>query len=110
MAGWVNATLLFGMLIRRGHWGSDRPLMTRIPRLVLAAAIMGAAIWLALGYLSPYLSSQAPLYTQAAALGLLIAAAAIVYFSVAFGIGGADIGMVRRSIRRGRAGRSPPDE
>jgi putative peptidoglycan lipid II flippase len=74
--------------------------MTRIPRLVLAAAIMGAAIWFALGYLSPYLSSQTPLYTQAAALGLLIAAAAIVYFAVAFGIGGADIGMIRRNIRR----------
>ena len=110
VAGWVNAALLFGMLIRRGHWGSDRPLMTRIPRLVLAAAIMGAAIWFALGYLAPYLSSQAPLHTQAAALGLLIAAAAIVYFALAFGIGGADIGMIRRNIRRGGgAGPAPLD-
>ena len=38
VAGWVNAPLLLGVLIRRGHWGSDMPLLTRIPRLVLAAA------------------------------------------------------------------------
>ena len=33
-AGWVNSPLLLGVLIRRGHWGSDVPLLTRIPRLV----------------------------------------------------------------------------
>ena len=29
------------VLIRRGHWGRDVPLLTRIPRLVVAAAVMG---------------------------------------------------------------------
>ncbi|TIO99615.1 MAG: murein biosynthesis integral membrane protein MurJ, partial [Mesorhizobium sp.] len=34
VAGWVNAALLLGMLIKRGHWGRDIPLLKRIPRLV----------------------------------------------------------------------------
>ncbi|GLS29900.1 putative peptidoglycan lipid II flippase [Mesorhizobium albiziae] len=103
IAGWVNALLLLGFLIRRGHWGSDIPLLTRIPRLVLAAAVMAAAAYFAADWLSPYLASEAPLLVQATALGILICGAAIVYFAVAFGIGGADIRMIRRSMKRGAA-------
>jgi putative peptidoglycan lipid II flippase len=101
IAGWVNAALLLGVLIRRGHWGMDMPLMTRIPRLVLAAGVMAGAIYLAAGWFSPYLAPESPLAVQATALMILIGGAAIVYFAAAFGTGGADIGMIRRSIRRG---------
>jgi putative peptidoglycan lipid II flippase len=101
VAGWVNALLLLGFLIRRGHWGTDIPLLTRIPRLVLAAAVMAGAVYFAAGWLAPYLAPASPLPVQAVALAVLIGGAAMVYFAVAFGIGGADIGMIRRSIRRG---------
>jgi putative peptidoglycan lipid II flippase len=100
LAGWVNALLLFGTLVRRRHWGRDIALLTRIPRLILAAAVMAVAIRFAVGWLSPWLASNSPLHQQAAALAVLIAGAALLYFAVAFGAGGADIGMVRRSIRR----------
>ncbi|MEC6999400.1 hypothetical protein VXQ18_03760 [Brucella abortus] len=40
VAGWVNAVLLFATLVKRGHWGQDIPLLTRIPRLLIAAGIM----------------------------------------------------------------------
>lgn len=104
IAGWVNAALLLGVLIRRGHWGSDVPLLTRIPRLVLAAAVMAGFLYLAIRYyFAPYLAAASPLHIQVATLGLLIVAAAIVYFALAFGTGGADIGMVRRSLKRGPA-------
>ena len=111
VAGWVNAALLLGVLVQRGHWGSDWPLITRIPRLVIAAGAMGAAIWFALGYFAPYLASSTPLYTQVVALGVLMGGAALVYFIVAFGIGGADIGMIRRNVRRrGGASASKPTD
>ncbi|TKT82622.1 murein biosynthesis integral membrane protein MurJ [Aquamicrobium sp. LC103] len=110
-AGWANAAMLLGVLVWRGHWGSDRPLMTRIPRLVLAAAIMAAALHFGAGWLAPYLSADAVLLEQVAALGILVAGGAIIYFACAFATGGADIGMVRRGIRRkGGVPVSAPEE
>ncbi|MDI6837104.1 MAG: lipid II flippase MurJ, partial [Rhizobiaceae bacterium] len=41
------------------------------------------------------------LLTQVAALGALIAVAMVVYFGLAFAIGGADLGMIRRNLQRG---------
>ena len=35
--------MLLFVLVRRGHWGKEAALMKRIPRLVLSAALMGAA-------------------------------------------------------------------
>ena len=105
-AGWVNAALLLGVLIQRGHWGRDAALMRRIPRLVLSSVAMGAAIHFAAGWLSPYLAEEAALPVQAAALAVLIGGATATYFAVAFGIGAADIGMLRRSIRRGGGNRT----
>ena len=102
-AGWVNAALLLGMLIRRGHWGRDVALLTRIPRLVIAAAVMAGALWFAVRFFSAELASHSPLPVQAAMLAALTAVGAIVYFAVAFGIGGADLGMIRRNVRRGSA-------
>jgi putative peptidoglycan lipid II flippase len=100
IAGWVNAALLFGVLIRRGHWGSDAGLNKRTPRLILASAVMAGAIWAAVAYLGPQLASASPVYTQAATLAVIVVGAMLVYFAAAFGLGGADIGMIRRSVRR----------
>ena len=107
-AGWTNAMLLLGTLIRRGHWGQDRALLGRLPRLVLAAGVMAAAIHFALGYLEAWLAPSSPLLVQIAALGALIGGAMIVYFGIAFAIGGADLGMIRRNVKRSRAAASAP--
>jgi len=114
IAGWVNALLLLAVLIWRGHWGRDMALLTRIPRLVIAAAVMAGALWFAVRRFAAELGAASPLATQALTLGVLVAAAAAIYFAVAFGIGGANLGMIRRSIRRGAAqpdepGVAPPD-
>jgi putative peptidoglycan lipid II flippase len=62
------------------------------------------------GWFSPYLAPESPLAVQATALMILIGGAAIVYFAAAFGSGGADIGMIRRSIRRGSASATAPSK
>jgi putative peptidoglycan lipid II flippase len=100
-AGWVNASLLFGVLVKRGHWTSDAGLVKRMPRLVLASAAMAGAIYAAVAYLAPQLASAAPFYTQAVALAVIVAGAMLLYFAAAFGLGGADLGMIRRNVRRG---------
>lgn len=100
VAGWVNAMLLLGVLIARGHWASDAGLLKRTPRLLLASAVMAGAIHLAQAYLGPHLTPEAPLYLQAAALGILVLGGMAIYFAAAFGLGGADMGMIRRNVRR----------
>jgi putative peptidoglycan lipid II flippase len=110
VAGWVNALMLLGGLIRRGHWGRDAPLMKRIPRLVVSAVAMGTALYLGAQWLAPQLSSSAPLLTKAVTLALLCGGGALLYFVLAFLTGGADAGMVRRNMRkRGPAEGNRPD-
>jgi integral membrane protein MviN len=110
-AGWINAGLLFAFLVRRGHWGWDMDLVRRIPLLLLASVLMGGALYYGTGWLAPWLGPDSTLPEQVAALALLVAAGALVYFVLAFGTGGADIRQVARSVKR-RPGqpKAPADE
>src|SRR5690349_547011 len=45
LASCLNTFMLYRELRRRGHFTADTRLKRRIPRLVLAALIMGAALW-----------------------------------------------------------------
>ncbi len=103
VAAWFNATGLFVLLVRRGHWRADATLMRRLPRLVLAAALMGGALWFAWQWVSPWLQRDSGLHEQVLALGALCAGGAAIYFAIAFAIGGADVATLRRSLRRDRA-------
>jgi putative peptidoglycan lipid II flippase len=109
-AGWVNAILLFATLIWRGHWGRDIPLLTRIPRLMIAAAIMAFALSYAIERAAPYLAAQAPVHVQAAGVFGLIVMSMIIYFALAFGSGGASLGMIRRNVKRRTKNPEPPPE
>ncbi len=99
-AGWITTTLLFTILVRRGHFEVERALIFRLIRLVIAAAIMAGVLQYASGYAAPYLASTSPLYEQVLAIFGLIGLAMLVYFSIAFAIGGASLGMLRRSMKR----------
>ncbi|WP_312798633.1 murein biosynthesis integral membrane protein MurJ [Tianweitania sp.] len=99
-AGWLNAAMLLAVLLRRGHWQSDRGLVKRLPRLFIATLIMGAALWYGLQWFAPQLASDSAFIDQVWALGLLVIGGAAVYILAAFGLGGADLGIIRRSVRR----------
>jgi putative peptidoglycan lipid II flippase len=62
---------------------------------------MAAALYLGAHWFAPELSSSARLLTKGATLALLCGAGAAIYFVLAFAIGGADFGMIRRNMRRG---------
>ena len=104
-AGWINATFLLTTLVRRGHWTGDVDLLRRLPRLLLSTVVMAVALDFAIGYAEPWLRPQSSILVQAPALACLIAGAMIVYFGLAFAIGGADMGMIRRNLDRDRATR-----
>jgi putative peptidoglycan lipid II flippase len=110
VAGWINASMLFGVLVWRGHWGRDNPLLTRIPRLVLAATIMAGALWYGEQWLESQLASTASIWTQVAALMVLCGIGSIAYFVVAFATGGASLTALRRNIHRQAKSRKPADD
>lgn len=101
-AGWINAILLFLTLVKRGHWGQDRALLSRIPRLLIASAIMAVALHYAIGYLAFPLSAEAPLSYRAGSVTALVVAAMVIYFGLAFALGGTSLSMVKRGLMRKR--------
>ncbi len=105
-AGWLSTILLFVTLLRRGHLVWEWALMRRTAFLIVSAAIMGGVLYYLRDIFAVSLASGASLLTKVATLGLLIAISMVVYFAVAFLIGGADLGMIRRNLKR-KAGAKP---
>ncbi|MCQ1573568.1 murein biosynthesis integral membrane protein MurJ [Neorhizobium galegae] len=99
-AGWTNTVLLFTTLVWRGHLTWEWALAKRTALLLVSTGIMSAALIYALRYAGPWLTPDALLIHQVAALGCLLVLAMVVYFACAFLIGGADIGMLRRNMQR----------
>jgi putative peptidoglycan lipid II flippase len=99
-AGWTNTILLFTTLVWRGHLTWEWALARRTALLLVSTAIMSAALIYALHHAGPWLGPDALLIHQVAALSCLLVLAMAVYFACAFLIGGADIGMIRRNIKR----------
>jgi putative peptidoglycan lipid II flippase len=73
----VNVALLYSALRKRGHFRADTRLKRRLPRLAVAAALMGAALWAGEAVLDPYL--VAGFWVRVAALLALVAAGALAY-------------------------------
>lgn len=108
VSGWISTTLLFITLVRRGHLDIERALVNRLIRLVVAAVVMAGVLEYASLYAAPYISPTSSLLEEIAAVLALIGLAMIVYFGVAFAIGGASLGMLRRNLKR-KAGTPPPE-
>jgi putative peptidoglycan lipid II flippase len=107
LSAWLNAGLLGGVLMRRGHLAVDASLTKRLPRVCLASVIMGVAVWTGLGVIT---QTYGPLFGQPGvaagaegprALGLvvLIVLGAGVYGAVLLASGGAALSDFR-SLRR----------
>lgn len=90
LSGWLNAALLGVVLLRRGHLAPDRRLLTRSLRMVLAAIGMGVVVWGAMTLLKPALA-------QPDLKGVLALAGACLAGSVAYGVLGAALGVIRIS-------------
>jgi putative peptidoglycan lipid II flippase len=102
IGGWINAGLLYGALVRRGHYVADRRLKLALPMIVLASAVLGVALWFGRDGLAPWLAAGQTLAVRAAALGVLLSGAAALYFAVAMATGALRISALKRALRRGR--------
>ena len=108
VSGWLNASLLFITLRRRGHFALDRASARHIPMIMLSCAIMAAALFGGLAVLDPYFQPAAGIGRQAGALLLLMSGGGLVYFVAAHLTGAADLAELLRNFRRRPA--NPPME
>lgn len=99
-AGWLNAALLFAMLIIRGHWQVDWGSLSRIPRIALFAALMAVAIYYGMQYLAAYIAPTSTLIEQIFGVLVLVVGAMVLYFTLAFASGVADLALLKRSLKR----------
>jgi len=100
VSGWLTTTLLFVTLLRRGHWVWEPAFARRILLMGVAAAAMALGLHYASGLVAPWLAPDVPILTQAPVLLALIGLAMLIYFGLAFAIGGADLSMIRRNLNR----------
>jgi len=82
LASTVNVWMLYHTLRRRGHFDTDTQLRRRVPRLAIAALIMGAALFWLTGPIDPYLTGS--ILHRAAGLTVLVGAGAAVYAVACF--------------------------
>jgi len=82
---WLNVSILYVVLVSRGHYRASWSLVGRILRQLIAAATMGGALYYARDLLSDFYASG--ILERLFALLVLVGAAMIVYFAVAFMLG-----------------------
>lgn len=97
IAGWLNALLLWALLVRGGEFEWDRRLRRNVPIVIAAALAMGAGLWLALPALAPHLAVDAALWQRIAALAALVTAGGAIFFAIVTATGVLRLSMIRRA-------------
>ncbi|MEO8455787.1 MAG: murein biosynthesis integral membrane protein MurJ [Sphingomicrobium sp.] len=77
LASTLNVWMLYHTLKKRGHFATDAQLRRRVPRLALAALIMGAALFFIAPAVDPYLTGS--VLRRGAGLVVLVGAGVLVY-------------------------------
>ena len=99
-SAWINATLLFFTLQRRGHFSLDQTSRRNLPRILLCCAIMAAALFGGIHVLRPYFQPEAGILYQVGSLMLLMSVGGIVYFVAAELTGAMSMRALLANLRR----------
>ena len=102
LASTVNVWMLYHKLKKRGHFEADRRLRRRVPRLAIAAALMGVALFWFSPLVDPYLSGS--ILRRAGGLFVLVGAGVAVYAVACFLTGAFVLDDLRLMMRRARQG------
>jgi putative peptidoglycan lipid II flippase len=98
ISAWVNVGLLFGVLYKRGHIQPDARLIAKLWRMLLAAAIMGAGLWLGARLADSFMDGR--LIERIAALAVLCGCGAALYGLAALALGTYRPGEIKAMLRR----------
>jgi len=105
LASLVNVAQLYRGLRNRGHFAADAQLTRRLPRLAVAALIMGVALWLAGPLADPWLTRGWA--ARALALGALVGGGCGVYALACFATRAFRLTDIRTLFRRTPADAKP---
>jgi putative peptidoglycan lipid II flippase len=95
---WVNIALLGGILARRGFFRLPARVLSRIGRITLAAAAMGAALWALMQVVTPWLDG--PFTMRLAAIGAVLLVSFVSYGAGTVLLGVLDKATIQRLLRR----------
>jgi putative peptidoglycan lipid II flippase len=98
---WLNFLLLFVILAARGHFRMPAWLMSRVARQLVAAAVMGAALYFLQRMLGDAFTGG--FGERVIGLGIIVGTGAILYFGIAWVIGGIDRDDIKTLFRRSPA-------
>jgi putative peptidoglycan lipid II flippase len=98
IASSVNVFLLYRTLRQRGEFLPDAQLRRRAPRLLVAALLMGAAMWCLNDLFQPYVTGTS--LARWTALGVLVATGLLVYAAATMLTGAVRVADLKRLVRR----------
>jgi putative peptidoglycan lipid II flippase len=98
LASTVNVASLYVTLARRGHFTLDAQVRRKVPRLAIAAALMGATLLLVTPQIDPYLTGS--IIKRGLALAVLVGAGVLVYVLACFATGAFRVADLRSLLRR----------
>jgi putative peptidoglycan lipid II flippase len=108
LSAWVNTVMLSRGLLARGDLALDARLRERVPRMIAAAAIMGVALWFAVGAMESWLIAGTLVRT--AALAGLVVLGLVVYGAAAQLLRASDLRDLWRMVGRARVPAAAPGE
>jgi putative peptidoglycan lipid II flippase len=100
IASTVNVWMLYRTLKKRGHFESDDRLRRKVPRLAIAAALMGVAVYFIAPIVQPYLSGS--ILHRIGGLFVLVASGFAVYAVGCFVTGAFVLDDVKQLTKRTR--------
>jgi putative peptidoglycan lipid II flippase len=100
LASTVNVWMLYHTLKTRGHFESDARLRRRVPRLAVAAAVMGVALYFFAPLVDPYLTGS--ILRRTSGLVVLVGAGVAVYGIACLVTGGFVLDDLKLMIKRTR--------
>ena len=98
LSAWFNAITLAILLVRRGHLAFDTRLRRCVPRLILASALMGIAVWWGAGMLAGPLGGDEA--RRIAALAGLVAVGGGLFALMSFVTGAVKLQDLRSAMSR----------
>lgn len=98
ISAWVNAVLLFSFLVRKGYFRPDPRLISRTPRIIVAAVVMAVAIHYAETLFGVLYMIE--FWFKAGAMAGLIIGGMVVYGVLILAMGAANLTEIRAALRR----------
>jgi putative peptidoglycan lipid II flippase len=99
----VNAGLLYVLLLRRGQFRPDKLARQRLPRILAACLLTGAAIWLMNEWMRPFMKAHNNAAVRFMALAALCGGAIVFHAVAAHLLRAVDLPLIGQAIRGRKA-------